>query len=306
MKTAWVIHHSEPSPSYNSSELVRAFTEKGVGVSLIDFNKFAIVNDVLTYDEQVLDQPNYVVFANQTLTILGAEAYAQRNKILEKLSTFTNTTFINKPLAHAATSNKIIVYQKLNSAGIAYPKTEFINANPERDVLSLMVGRVGEYPIVVKHPISFEGAGVELCEDADSVVAAIHRLRTNSLVKVGTFVLQEYIRNPDTAMYCVRVIGNQIYTRMFLFTPYDTTAFKAFVSLGRQQLPRETPQAIRDAALATMSTLGLDTARMDVFMTNNEVKIIDVNSVGSLLPTDQTHNIRVADLIVRYAMEKGT
>ncbi len=306
MKTAWIIHHSEPSPSYNSSELVRAFTEKNVQVSLIDFNKFAITDDLLTYDREILDEPNYAVFANQTLTILGAAAYAERNNILEKLSAFANTTFINKPLAHAATSNKIVVYQKLNSAGIPYPTTEFIDANPEPDVLSLMIGRVGEFPIVVKHPISFESAGVELCDDADSAVAAIDRLRTNSLVKIGMFVLQEYIRNPDTAMYCVRVVGDQVYTRMFLFTPYDTSAFKAFVSLGRQQLPCETPEVIRDAVMATMSVLGLDTARMDVFLTNNDVRIIDVNSIGSLLPTDQTHNIRVADLIVQHAMEKGT
>ena len=92
---------------------------------------------------------------------------------------------------------------------------------------------------------------------------------------------------------------------MFLGTPYQTSSFKSIISFGRQQLPCVTIDPIRQAAMSVMNTLNLSSARLDMFLTDNGVKICDVNALGSFLPTDQTHNIFVADLIADLVIKKS-
>lgn len=303
-QTAWVIHHFELEPSYNSATVLRAFTNKNIDAFHIDFEKLKLNNNTITHNNEVITAPDFVVFVNQTHTVLNSPFYEEKNKIVQKLASLTSTTFINDPLRHVEAANKIITYQKLQDAGIPIPKTEFVSADPDSPALPLMVERIGNFPIVVKYPLGFESEAVKLCQDIDEIKAAIQELKTKATTIVGTIILQEYVESAEAVMFCVRVVGNQVFTRMFLGSPYGERSFKSFVALGRQQLPCETPDMIRGVALDTVAALSLDSARMDMLLTADGIKVIDVNSLGSLLPTDQTHNIRVADLIVDLAIKK--
>jgi glutathione synthase/RimK-type ligase-like ATP-grasp enzyme len=306
MKTAWVIHHSEPSPSYNSSEMIKAFEKKNVAARLIDFNKLNISSDNnMMYDSQSIAAPDFGVITNQTQSVHGSPSATKEKKdVLLKLESLQGTTFVNSPIAHADCANKNIVYQKLRAAGVPYPKTEFVSTTANDDTLALMIERIG-FPLVVKNPVSFESSGVSLCHNYDDVKAEIQELESKAIFRIGSMILQEYIRSPNTAMFCVRVVGDQVFVRMFLYSPYDTSAFKSFVSLGRQQLPCIAPPPIAEAAKSAVHALGLHTARLDMFLTDNDARVIDVNALGSLLPTDQTHNIHIADLIVDLALQKS-
>lgn len=303
-QTAWVIHHFETEPSYNSATTLRAFANKNINALHIDFEKLKLNNGTFTYNNEVVTAPNFIVFVNQTHTILNSPFYEEKNKIVQKLDSFTSTTFINEPLRHVEAANKIITYQKLQDAGVPIPKTEFISADPDSPALPLMVERIGEFPIVVKYPLGSESEAVKLCQSVDEIKAAIQEFKSNTTTIVGTAIIQEYVESAEAVMFCVRVVGDQVFTRMFLGSPYGERSFKSFVALGRQQLPCETPDMIREVALNTVAALGLDSARMDMLLTPDGIKVIDVNSLGSLLPTDQTHNIRVADLIVDLAIKK--
>lgn len=303
-QTAWVIHHGEPSPSYNSTTMLAAFAAKQVQARLIDFNMLSLVEDSLILGQEVLSPPDFAVFVNQTHTVLGSSFLKERNDILDKLDSFENITFANSPLAHAAAANKITVYKKLIDAGISLPKTEFVNADAESSILQLMLDRIGQFPVVVKYPFGFESMAVRICYEIDELKAAIEQLKTEASIKVNTVILQEYVSAAEAAMFCVRVVGDQIFTRMFLGSPYGVSSFKSIVSYGRQQMPCKTVDSIKQIATAVTSTLNLDAARIDMFLTGDGIKVCDVNSIGSFLPTDQTHNIKVGELITDLLIRK--
>ena len=61
---------------------------------------------------------------------------------------------------------------------------------------------------------------------------------------------------------------------------------------------------IRDVALGATSLLGVDTARVDMFITDDGIKLCEVNSPGTILPTDQSYNMNVADQVVELAIRK--
>lgn len=303
-RTAWVIHHSEPTPSYNAVTMLAAFASKNINAQLINFNALELANNNLSLNNVVLTPPDFAVFINQTHTILNYEMFEETNSKLDKLESFENTTFANSPLAHAAAANKINAYKRLIDAGVELPKTEFVDANPDSPALPLMVERIGGFPIVVKWPFGFESMAVKICYDMDSLKTTIQELKSAASIKINTVILQEYVSSAEAAMFCVRVVGDQIFTRMFLGSPYDTSSFKSIVSYGRQQMPCETIDAIRQAVLDIKSVLGLDAARIDMFLTDDGVKVCDVNSIGSFLPTDQTHNVNVASLITELVIQK--
>lgn len=303
-KTAWVIHHSESTPSYNSATMLNAFASRDIDAQLINYNALNLANNNLILNDTVLASPDYAVIVNQTHTLLNSPSFEVRNSILEKLQSFENTTFANLPRDHAGAANKISVYRKLSDANISLPKFEFVDTAPDSPNLPYMVERIGNFPIVVKWPFGFEGMAVRLCHDMDELKAAIQELKAAAVIKVNTVILQEYVSGAESAMFCVRVIGDDIFTRMFLGSPYGTSSFKSIVSLGRQQLPCETIEPVRQAAMSVMSILNLNSARMDMFLTDEGIKICDVNCIGSFLPTDQTHNIRVADLIADMVIKK--
>lgn len=304
-KTAWVIHHSEPTPSYNSVTMQAAFTSRDIDVRLIDFNALKLVDNNITHNDNIIAPPNFATIINQTHTILNSPAFEDRNGILEKLESLVHTTFINTPLSHAAAANKINVYQQLNNANIPHPKTEFVDTTPDSPALPLMVERVGGFPVVVKYPFGFESMAVKICHDMDDLKNTIQELKAAALIKISTVILQEYVDSAEAAMFCVRVVGDEIFTRMFLGTPYQTSSFKSIISFGRQQLPCVTIDPIRQAAMSVMNTLNLSSARLDMFLTDDGVKVCDVNALGSFLPTDQTHNIFVADLIADLVIKKS-
>lgn len=303
-KTAWVIHHDEPTPSYNSVTMLAAFASKNIDAQLINFNALKLANNNLLLNNTVLTPPDFAVFVNQTHTVLNFNLFEECNGLLDKLESFENTTFANSPLAHATAGNKIITYRKLIDAEVKLPTTEFVDATPDSPALPLMVERIGNFPIVVKWPFGYESMAVKICHDMDSLEATIQELKSAASIKINTVILQEYVSSAEAAMFCVRVVGDQIFTRMFLGSPYDTSSFKSIISYGRQQMPCETIEPIRQAALAVKNTLGLDAVRIDMFLTDDGVKVCDVNSIGSFLPTDQTHNVSVADLIAELVIQK--
>lgn len=304
-QTAWVLHHGEPSPSYNSTSMLAAFAAKQIQARLIDFNTLTLSsNDDILLGQETLTPPDFAVFVNQTHTVFGSSFFAERNAILEKMESFENTTFANLPLSHAKAANKNITYKRLSDADVSIPKTEFIGADPESTDLQLMVDRVGGYPVVAKFPFGFESMAVKICYDIDELKTAIQELKAEAIIKINTIILQEYISSAEAAMFCVRVVGNQIFTRMFLGSPYETASFKSIISYGRQQMPCKTIDSVRQTATAVTNTLQLDAVRIDMFLTDEGIKVCDVNSIGSFLPTDQTHNISVGELIVDLLIQK--
>jgi glutathione synthase/RimK-type ligase-like ATP-grasp enzyme len=119
-----------------------------------------------------------------------------------------------------------------------------------------------------------------------------------------SFILQEYAKSAEFAMLCVRVIGEDVYPRFMLGSYLEEVNFKSVIAQGRLQLPCVLTDEIRDVALGATSLLGIDTARIDMFITDDGIKLCEVNTPGTILPTDQSYNMNVADQVVELAIRK--
>lgn len=305
MKNALVVtSESNVELGYTRTQFKRALSERGYNVHHID------LSDGSATDRAIIKKANpELAILCSSFALRNDEQFVQNRSLLKKL----NCTFVNDLQAHFEISNKSITINKILKSGLPFLKTvvTFFNylprnslgrvnySNVDLDVLDEDIERLGGFPLVYKRICGSMGLQVHLVNSKEHLkeILVKHEI-------FPSFILQEYAKSAEFAMLCIRVIGDEVYPRFMLGSNLEEVNFKSVISQGRMQLPCALTDEIRNVALGATSLLGIDTARIDAFITDDGIKLCEVNSPGTILPTDQSYNINVADRVVDLAIRK--
>lgn len=311
MKSALLVTNevTKDTQTYNEKEITKAMVKQGY-----DVNEFS-VPFATTAERDLVRNSNYdfAIIANQ-MHDFKSPVFALYNANLNMLKELTNLVFVNDLNKHLKTCNKFYLMKSLLNNGIPtanvvipefrdLPKDNNGNVLYEHinmDDVDNHVNVLGGYPVVYKKIYGSEGNGIRLVDSRES----FKKLLDSEHAGPPCFIMEEFIKSAKTVMFCARVIGDEVYTRMRLGTPYVTTEFIATHAFGRQQIPCNTSDEIKQISLNATRALGLDTARIDMFLTNEGIKICEVNSMGGL-DISQVHNLNFAELVVDLAIKKS-
>lgn len=304
MKNALVVTTDNVKLGYTRLQFKRALSERGYNV--LQFNVSA---DTVSARAAIKSANPELAILCSSFAITKYDIYAQNVSFLKKL----NCTFVNDLQAHIEASNKWTSVNRFINSDLPFLKTVLTNfssaprdstgrvlyGNVNLDVLDNDIERLGGFPLVYKKIYGSMGAAVHLAKNKEHLREILVRHEM-----YPSFILQEYTKSAEAAMLCVRVIGNDVFPRYMLGSYLPDVNFKSVISQGRMQLPCGLTDEIRDIALNSTALLGIDTARIDMFITEDGIKLCEVNTLGTILPTDQAYNMNVADQVVDLAIKK--
>lgn len=305
MKNALVVtSDNNVEMGYTRTQFKRALSERGYNVLHFDLG-YGSVSDRAVIKSAA---PELAILCS-SFALRNDELYVQNRSLLKRLK----CTFVNDLQAHIEASNKCVSVNRILSSDLPFMKTVVTNfngaprnslgrvdySNVSLDVLDEDIERLGGFPLVYKKIYGSMGMQVHL---VNSKVELKEILIQHEVFP--SFILQEYAKSAEFAMLCVRVIGDEAYPRFMLGSYLEEVNFKSVIAQGRLQLPCALTDEIRDVALGATSLLGVDTARVDMFITDDGIKLCEVNSPGTILPTDQSYNMNVADQVVELAIRK--
>lgn len=304
MKNALVVTTDNVEFGYARTQFKRALSERGYNVHQLDVSSGSVSDRAAIKNAA----PELAILCS-SFAITKYEVYAQNVSFLKKL----NCTFINDLQSHIEASNKWASVNRILNSDLPFLKTALTNFshaprdargkvlydNVDLDILDDDIERLGGFPLVYKKIYGAMGMQVHLAKNKEHLRQILVQ---NEMYP--SFILQEYTKSAEAAMLCVRVIGDEVYPRFMLGSYLEDVEFKSVISQGRLQLPCALTDEIRDIALGAAELLRIDTARIDMFITDDGIKLCEVNSLGTILPTDQSYNINVADRVVDFAIKK--
>lgn len=204
----------------------------------------------------------------------------------------TGGTFsINPSIAITRSRDKLRSQQLLTMKGVAMPITGLANSPSDIDDL---ISVVGKPPLVIKLLEGTQGVGVVLAETkkaAESVIQAMMGLNANILV-------QEYIKEAEGADIRCFVVGDKVVAA--IRRRAAPGEFRSNIHRGGKAELIKITKAEREMAIQAAKIMGLKMAGVDLLRSNRGPLIMEVNSSPGLEGIENTTNIDVAELIIKY------
>jgi hypothetical protein len=305
MKNALLVTSENTKLAYTHLEITNALVKNGYNVQA--FN----VTSANTSDRELvnLNKPEIAILSNPFVP-RRSDVYTENIDFLKTI----DTVYVNDLTSHIEACNKWVSVNRILNSDTPFVKTvltdfndvprsgafgEIFYGDVDLDVLDVSIEQLGGFPLVYKGIYGAMGSRVHLARNKEH----LKEILINNEA-YPSFILQEYIKNAEAVMLCVRVVGEEVFPRIFLGSPLEYVVFKSVIAEGRLHLPCTLTEEIRNASLTATRTLGLDTARIDMFIDKDGVRICEVNSMGSMMSTDQVHNISTGELIVNHAINK--
>ena len=326
MHNAWVLGSFTTKENYfNDYVLYDSLFKKNVNVRSLDFHKMTVDanNNIVYEDSEILQEPDFVIFSQPILNLdanimlnphyknLDDEFNVYNiNPVIEKFKSF-NTVFFNTVDSHIKCNNKISMYKALITAGgIGLPITKILRTESTDEEIETKANEVGGFPVVLKDPLSTAGRGVCVCNSLREIkdvflnrkAPLLKTIIPDENIPFLPFLIQQYI-DTKGMMLDLRVVGSKIYSRLVLSNPY-VDQFKSNVDDKKSYIACKTTPEIEDIVTKSMAALGVNIARFDVFITNEGLKICEVNSIGSIMTGEQTWNKKIRDDIVNFCINE--
>ena len=187
-------------------------------------------------------------------------------------------------------ANKLRTLQICSDAGLPTPRTIGLNMNSP---ITLLIEKLGGFPVVIKLLHGSGGQGVALLKDKASAVSTIQ-----SLIKARTnILLQQYI-NSGGKDYRVIVMGNQVVASYQRSAPRGE--FRANLQVGGQGSPVKLSDQDKSICIRAAQAIGLKIAGVDIIKDQSgNTFLIEVNSNFGF-QVEKITGIDVADNIIRY------
>ncbi len=299
IKARIIGHFLNDRDRYNSYSLVQACQRKNIEIEEV------VSIHALMDRRSIASDPNDVRITNVDLTFFSDPLfYSPLNVIMTQELDFikqTSKVFINDVDSHREVSNKILMYDMLSAANVNIPRTEYVNIDAEDDIINEVVNNLGGYPVVIKAAIGAMGTNVNKCNNLQEIREQITKLSSSFFHT--EFIIQEYIDIGGFTI-CARVIGNDIFPRFTLGSPYIENNFKSNILSGRSYIACKVTPELRYICNKAMSATGLDVARIDIFINNGKLSICEVNSLGSFLGSEMAWNEYISDRVVDLSLNK--
>lgn len=305
----WVLGLSTPPERYNGYCLLNAFSKYGIQTEFIDLNKLSLIEDEsakefieFRYNDLAVLLPDLCLFADPILCLPRSDNmwFSYTKKKLDTLS-LHGVFFLNDYLMHLDTGNKVITHQKLESAIVATPKTKMLVCSTSSEEVEELVQELGGYPVVLKEPASSMGRGVYLCNNLEEIQNKLIGLADK--LKECPLLVQELV-DMSGLLICARVVGDEIFPRFTLGSPYVNDEFMSNLRSNRNYVACKVKPDLYDICMKAVKATGLDTARLDIFVNDNGYSVCEVNSTGSILGGEMAWNVDIADKIVKLALSK--
>lgn len=296
--------------NFTNKNLMSSFQKRGYSTQVFEITQTAVRNNVMLWHGEELKKPDIIIFSHPIFYPKGSirpETGIQTSiDFLKSL----DAVCINNIDEHLNVADKEYTTKRLQAANIKMVKTEIINIENfpyygSKDKITLpkdltvSVDRLGGYPIVFKNITGMLGMEVFVANNFEELTTLI-----KTKLKHSRFILQEYQKSAEAFMLDARVVGEDVFTRILMSSPYNTTESKSIIKMRAHILPCYVSDSIRDLVISANKTLGLDVTRPELFLDKDGVKLCEVNSLGAIVGNEQVNNVNVCDLIVDLAIKK--
>lgn len=332
MTSAWVLSFFTNEKNYNNSKIIQELKKRSVDCKFLSLEKMlskriSILdndnpNDIYYENfETLLERPDLIILTNSIRISDLKNLSSKYNIIVNTLKRWEeDTLIINDVFFHSFASSKHNVYRLLKENDIPIPKTFVFEEKADSDALNQIIEELGD-KIVVKPVDSYSGRGVTLQRSKEDVLKAINDIRNEKIEIFKQFsqqteeqlktyfekfpvILQQYQADSAGLMAAVRVIGDDIKGCFCLGSPYTDENFKSELGAGRMQIAMKIDNNLEELIKKTMKVLNLEIARFDVFVSNGNYKICEVNVPGGSNRIDYIHNTNQASTIVDYCLSR--
>lgn len=287
----------------NQQVFKRAFELRNCNISYIDFKTAEVnTNGEIISDGQKVLPFDLGVFVTPIFTIPTVSFFSKQNNLLDTLKTFNDTKYVNEIDAHISCSCKTTMYEYLRANELPYPKTSRLTWDMTDEDLEEAVVELDGFPIVLKDPLSATGKGVFLCNNVQEVRNIERTLRDSKVGKIP-LVIQQYFSYSNGLSMNVRVIGEKVYPRITLSSPYSEI-FKGNFAQGRGFVACKSIPELDELCVKATKALGLDTARLDVFVGEEGFSICEVNSMGSFIDSEMAWLTNTGEEFADYCLNK--
>lgn len=277
----------EPN-SYSTRRLLEAAIKRGHSCRVVDTARCCIAIDPakpdVLYGEHSLKGIDAVIpRIGASLTLFGMALLRH----LEMLGVYC----VNGAEAIGNSRDKLRAHQIFCRDKIPMPVTGF--AHSPKDTGSLMRS-VGGAPLVLKLLQGSQGKGVVLAETrnaAESVIDAFRNLDAN-------FLVQEFVKGVDGSDVRCIVIGNRVVAAMRRTA--GAGEFRSNLHRGGRAEKVSLSQEERAVAVRAARSMGLRLAGVDMLLTPDGPKVLEVNSSPGLQGVESTTGIDVADRMIAY------
>ena len=272
-------------PNYSIDRIEEAAIALGHQVNVLDANSFSlsIVNSelTLTYEDSALTD------ADAVIPRIGASTtpfFASVLRHFEQQGVFV----LNPANSILTTIDKFRSLQILSSHGVPVPDTVFTTSEVQSAMETL-----GGTPVVIKLLTGTQGVGVMLTESEAatiSVVETLHSLKQNLIMQ--RFVAES--RGQDIRAF---VIGDKVVGAMRRKARGDE--FRSNLHRGGVSERVDIEPAYEEAAVRAADALGLRVAGVDMLLSKDGPKVVEVNASPGLEGIERCSGLDIASMIIQ-------
>lgn len=238
--------------------------------------------------ERAVDLPD-VVLPRQ-----GAEIGDACLSLIRHL-TFSGIPVLNTAEAIIRSRNQFVSLQTLDSVGIPFPDTVFINAVKGFDEA---VETLGGFPVVVKQVRGRQGSGIVLVRDpADAEEVVFPHLD-----RYFGLLVQRFIPPSERTDIRILVIGGKIAGAMAL-APAEGDFRANYHIAGKGEAVALSSEQQR-AAIASVDAIGLEIAGVDMMVSAGGIQVVEVNDSPGFRGLEAVTGTDIARQIIQHALDQ--
>lgn len=284
MKIAILARQAGTNHSIN--RLQEAGSALGHNMRVWDVNQFSLAilqgSIQLTYQGQPLPDIDAVI------PRIGASLNQFSAAVLQHLE-LMGVFVLNPVNSILATVDKFRCLQTLATQEVPVPDTAFAASN-----FTQTIDTLGGAPLVLKLLKGTQGIGVMLTETkaaTQSVIETLHSL--DQYLIMQRFVGES--RGQDLRAF---VVGNKVVAAMHRKAKGEE--FRSNLHRGSSAQFIELEESYKETAVRATQALGLRVTGVDMLLSNDGPKVIEVNASPGLQGIEQSSNIDIATIILQY------
>jgi len=197
----------------------------------------------------------------------------------------------NSGLAIARSRDKLRALQLLSAHDVGIPRTAMAR---DAKAVRAAVDAVGGTPVIIKLLQGTQGVGVMIADSKQAVESML-----DTLWSLGqNIILQEFIRESKGRDIRAIVVGDEVVAAMQR-TARDGE-FRSNLHRGGAGVRVELDEAYRQAAITASRVMGLAVAGVDMLVSNEGPRVVEVNSSPGLRGVEHACEVDVAQRIIAH------
>lgn len=297
---------------YATKRLVEEGRNQGMAVRVFNTIRLSTIsekgNNKIFYRNEEIKHPNIVIpRIGASITNFGGCIMFQFEMM--------HIPLLNSSQGMYNSRDKLRATQILSSNNLNVPKTMMLRkpSKKELEKVDPLTRRVlikaktekalellGGAPVIIKMPRGTQGVGVILCKSMNDVHAQVE-----TFWKQGQdFMVQEFIKESSGVDIRAMVVGDEVVASMR--RENKTGDFRSNTHQGGEVFPHTLSQDEKEMAIKATKVLGLNVAGVDMLISKDGLKIVEVNSTPGFQGLELATGINVAEHIMKFAKSKAS